>query len=242
MWSTNTWLYIYIYGIAIDEITNNNSNFQQNISKLKFSVYSDTFIKRNTRAFPFPCVFHQQWTIQLDKCVFSRRSSSYFSVGFSSWIFLGKYFPDVWVELLPTTGNFNSFFKVHERVWHHSNSRVKAVNKKRFFNLPFSPMRLKIQENSVLPINCVFFVLENVLCNTIGFLLTSNCIFVLVSSRGEKLLSLTKVALVTGIATKTINHILSFKLNQILNEKLKSVECIIDRLCAHIYNQKSEKK
>jgi len=118
--------------------------------------------------------------------------------------------PDVWVEVLPTTGNFNSFFKVHERVWHHSNSRVKAVNKKRFFNLPFSPMWLKIQENSVLPINCVFFVLENVLCNTIGFLLTSNCIFVLVSLRGGKLLSLTKVVLVTGIATKTINHILSF--------------------------------
>ena len=37
----------------------------------------------------------------------------------------------------------------------------------------------------------------------------SDCIFVLVSSRGGKLLSL-KVALVTGIATKTINHTLPF--------------------------------
>jgi hypothetical protein len=50
----------YIYGIAIDEIMNNNFNFQQNISKLKFSVYSDTFIKRTARASPFPCVIHQQ--------------------------------------------------------------------------------------------------------------------------------------------------------------------------------------
>jgi len=49
-----------LYGIAIDEITNNNFNFQQNISKLKFSGYSDTFIKRTARASPFPCVFHQQ--------------------------------------------------------------------------------------------------------------------------------------------------------------------------------------
>ena len=54
------YIYLYIYDIAIDEITNNNFNFQQNISKLKFSVYSDTFIKRTARASPFPCVFHQQ--------------------------------------------------------------------------------------------------------------------------------------------------------------------------------------
>ena len=33
----------------IDEIINNISNFQQNILKLKFLVYSDTFIKRNTQ-------------------------------------------------------------------------------------------------------------------------------------------------------------------------------------------------
>ena len=51
---------LFIYGIAVDEITNNNFNFNQNISKLKFSVYSDTFIKRTARDSPFPCVFHQQ--------------------------------------------------------------------------------------------------------------------------------------------------------------------------------------
>ena len=46
----------FIFGIAIYEIRNNNFNFQQNISEIKFLVYSDTFIKRTTRTSPFPCV------------------------------------------------------------------------------------------------------------------------------------------------------------------------------------------
>ena len=48
-----------VYGMDINEIINNIFNFQQNLLRLKFSVYSDTFNKRNTRASPFPCVFHK---------------------------------------------------------------------------------------------------------------------------------------------------------------------------------------
>ena len=191
----------------INEIINNLFNFQQNIYDSNFR-YTVIALSRETQGplLSLVCFINNEpynWI----SVYFHAEVQAIFPLVFPRGYFLESIFL-MWVELLPTTGNFNSFFKVHERVWHHSNSRVKAVNKKRFFNLPFSPMRLKIQENSVLPINCVFFVLENVLCNTIGFLLTSNCIFVLVSSRGGKMPSLTNVALVTGIATKTINHIL----------------------------------
>ena len=88
----NNWVSL-IYGTAIDEITNTYFNFQQNISKLKFSVYSDTFIKRTARASPFPCVFHQQWFYRWTARVLSFwRFEFSFSVGFSRGIFLESNF------------------------------------------------------------------------------------------------------------------------------------------------------
>ena len=52
--------------MTIDEIMNNNFNFQLNILKLKFSAFSDAFVKSATRASPFPCVFHQTMTLSVE--------------------------------------------------------------------------------------------------------------------------------------------------------------------------------
>ena len=94
--------------MMIDEII--NRIFQQNILELKFSAFSDAFFKRTTRASTFPCVFHQ--TMIKEQVTIMQLHMQIQN----SFLVLGKYSSDVWIELFPTTGNLNALLKVHEFV------------------------------------------------------------------------------------------------------------------------------
>ena len=91
-------------------------------------------------------------------CIFMQHVRNSFFRWVSMGNFLGKYFLEVWVELFPAVGNLYSFFEVHQIVRGYIRSRVNAVNKKCFFDLPFSPMWFKVQKCSSSPVNRMFFV------------------------------------------------------------------------------------
>ena len=82
-----------LYCIVIDEIINNNFNLRQNISTLKFSVYSDAFFK-NSKDLSFPlCISSTIILTNRKSYVFScSMFEIHFSVGFLWGIFLENIF------------------------------------------------------------------------------------------------------------------------------------------------------